>query len=63
MLYRRFSTLLRVRLCECLGKQRWLEIKGTHQFLVDVDEVNILGGDVCTILKNTEALTPGSKEI
>jgi len=40
-----------------------LKLKGTHQFLVDVDEVNILGGDVCTILKNTEALTPGSKEI
>jgi hypothetical protein len=40
-----------------------LKLNGTHQFLVDADDVNILGGSVSTILKNTEALIVASKEI
>jgi len=34
-----------------------------HQFFVYADDVNILGGSVYTIKKNTEALLVASKEI
>jgi hypothetical protein len=39
-----------------------LRLNGTSQILVYVDDVNILGGSVCTIKKNTEALVVASKE-
>jgi len=38
-----------------------LKLNGTYQLLVYAD-VNILGGSVLTIEKNTEALVVGSKE-
>ena len=40
-----------------------LKLNGKHQILVCADEVNILGGRVHTIKKNTESLLVGSKEI
>jgi hypothetical protein len=40
-----------------------LKLSGTHQLLVYADDVNILGGSVHTIEKNTEVLVVGSKEI
>jgi hypothetical protein len=40
-----------------------LKLNGTHQFLVDVDDVNILSGSVSIILKNTETLIFASKKI
>jgi len=39
----------------------WLN--GTHQLLVYVDDVNILGESVHSVKKNTEALLVGSKEL
>jgi hypothetical protein len=39
-----------------------LKIKGTHQLFVYADDVNILGGSVYTIEKNTEARVVASKE-
>jgi hypothetical protein len=36
---------------------------GTHQLLVYADDVNILGGSVHAIRRNTEALVVASKEI
>jgi hypothetical protein len=40
-----------------------LKLNGTHQLLVYADYVNILGGSVHAVKKNTEALIVGSKEI
>jgi hypothetical protein len=37
-----------------------LKINGTHQLLVDADDVNILGGSIYTIMKNTEAFEVAS---
>jgi hypothetical protein len=42
--------------------QDGLKLNGTHQLLVDADVVNILGGRVCTVKENAEALIVVSKE-
>jgi hypothetical protein len=39
-----------------------LKLSGTHQLLVYAADVNILGGSVRTIKKNTKALVVSSKE-
>jgi hypothetical protein len=44
-------------------KEDGLKLNGTHQLLVYVDDVNILGGSVHNIKKNAEALVVASKEI
>jgi hypothetical protein len=43
--------------------QDGLKLNGTHQLLVYVDNVNILGRSIHTIKKNTEALLVVSTEI
>jgi hypothetical protein len=40
-----------------------LKLNGTHQLLVYADDVNILGGSIHAIKKNTEAFVVASKEI
>ena len=40
-----------------------LELNLTHELLVYSDDVNILGGGIHTIRKNTEALVIASKEM
>jgi len=42
--------------------QDGLKLNGTHQLLVYAADVNILGGGVHTVKKNTEALVVASKE-
>jgi len=42
--------------------QDGLKLNGAHQLLVYADDVNILGGRVHTVKKNTEALIVASKE-
>ena len=42
--------------------QDGLKLKGTHQLLAYADAINILGGNVHTVKKNTEALVVASKE-
>jgi len=39
-----------------------LKLNGTDQFLVYADDVNMLGGSVHTVKKNTEALAVASKK-
>jgi hypothetical protein len=43
--------------------QDYLELNGTHQFLLYADHVNILDGSMHTIKENADALVVASKEI
>jgi hypothetical protein len=43
--------------------QDGLKLNGTHQVLAYADDVNILGGSVHAVNKNTEALVAAAKEI
>jgi hypothetical protein len=42
--------------------QDGLKFNGTHQLLVYADDVNILGGSVHTVKRNTEAVVIASNE-
>jgi hypothetical protein len=44
-------------------KQVELELNGTHQLLSYADDVNLLGGDIDTIKKNSETFLNASEEI
>jgi hypothetical protein len=44
------------------ANQEGLKLNGTHQLLVYADIINILGGSVHAIKKNTEALEVASKD-
>jgi len=43
--------------------QKGLKLNGIHQLLVYVDDVNILGGSIRAIKKNTEVLVASGNEI
>jgi hypothetical protein len=44
------------------ASQMGLKLNGTHQLLVYVDDVNLLGDNIDIIKKNTETLIDASKE-
>jgi hypothetical protein len=44
-------------------KQEGQKLNGTHHLLAYVDDINILGENMDTIQKNTEALLDAGKEV
>jgi hypothetical protein len=55
-----FNSALEYTIRRVQVNQYGLKLNGTHQ-LISADDVNILGGGVHTIQKNTEALVVASK--
>jgi len=39
-----------------------LKLNGTHKLLVYADDINILGGSINTVKKNTEVLVVATKQ-
>jgi hypothetical protein len=63
MLYRYcFSSFFRICHLKVRVNQEGLKLNGTHRILVYADDVNILGGRMLTLRKNTEDLVFASKE-
>ena len=58
-----FQLALEYAVRKVQGNQDGLKLNGTHQLSVYVDDVNILGGSIHTIRKNTEALLIASQKI
>jgi hypothetical protein len=58
MLYRYFLTIRKVQ-----ENQVGLKLNGTHQLLIHGDGANLLGDNMNTTEKNTEAPTDSSKEM
>jgi hypothetical protein len=58
-----FNLALEYAIRKVRANQEGLKLNDMHKFLVYAEDVNILGGSISTIKKNTEALVVSSKEI
>jgi len=58
-----FNSALEYAIRRLQVNRNGLKLGGTYQLLVYVDDVNILGGSIHTIKKNTEDVVVARKEI
>jgi hypothetical protein len=58
-----FNFALEYAIRKVQGNQVGPKLNGTHQLLAYADDVDLLGGNIDTIKKNTETLIHASKEV
>ena len=58
-----FNFALRYAIRRVQVNQDGLKLNGTHQLLAYADDINVLGGSVDPVKKNSEALVVATKEI
>jgi hypothetical protein len=58
-----FNFALEFTIMRVHENQEGLKLNGTHQHLAYADDINIVGENIDTIKKNTEALLDANKEV